>query len=295
VSNDREYYKGGQEQMWHLDPGAAPRLYGESDGWQRLRIWGMGIAGNDLDGDGFPEYFLTSMADNKLQVLKDPGAEPLLPRYADLAFKKGVHAQRPYTGGEVKPSTAWHPQFEDVNNDGLTDLFIAKGNVSAMPDFAMRDPNNLLLQTAAGAFVEAGDRAGVASMHAARGAAVVDLNADGWLDLAVVNRNGPAELWRNQPGRAHWIGVLPQGAAPNIHAVNGWVELRAAGRVQRREITVGGGHASGQLAPQHFGLGEETQAEVRVIWPDGRAGDWQMLAADQVWQIPLQGAAQPAR
>ncbi len=27
VSNDREYYKGGQEQMWHLEPGQPPALY----------------------------------------------------------------------------------------------------------------------------------------------------------------------------------------------------------------------------------------------------------------------------
>ncbi len=29
----------------------------------------MGIASYDLDFDGYPEYFLTSMADNKLQTL----------------------------------------------------------------------------------------------------------------------------------------------------------------------------------------------------------------------------------
>ena len=35
--------------------------------------------------------------------------------------------------------------FADVNNDSRPDLFIAKGNVDQMPDFAARDPNNLLL------------------------------------------------------------------------------------------------------------------------------------------------------
>jgi enediyne biosynthesis protein E4 len=41
-------------------------LYSKADGWRYLRIWGMGLAGYDLDGDGFQEYFHTSMADNKL-------------------------------------------------------------------------------------------------------------------------------------------------------------------------------------------------------------------------------------
>ena len=70
VSNDREYYEGGQEQLWHVDPGKAPALYTDSEGWKLLRIWGMGIASYDLNADGYPEYFLTSMADNKLQTLR---------------------------------------------------------------------------------------------------------------------------------------------------------------------------------------------------------------------------------
>ncbi len=47
----------------------APALYTDKEGWKPLRIWGMGIASYDLDFDGYPEYFLTSMADNKLQTL----------------------------------------------------------------------------------------------------------------------------------------------------------------------------------------------------------------------------------
>ena len=87
-----------------------------------------------------------------------------------MAFARGVTAHRPYVGDDLKPSTGWHTQFEDVNNDGLVDLFIAKGNVWEMPDFAMKDPNNLLLQAADGKFQEAGDAAGVASLadHAGR-------------------------------------------------------------------------------------------------------------------------------
>ncbi len=145
VSNDREYYKGGQEQLWKLAPGQPPQLYTAAQGWKPLQIWGMGIASHDLDGDGLPEVFLTSMSDNKLQKL-DAGA--VGPSYSDIAFKRGVTAHRPYVGGDVHPSTAWHAQFADVNHDGLADLFIVKGNVSTMPDFATLDPNNLLLQQA---------------------------------------------------------------------------------------------------------------------------------------------------
>ncbi|MDP4822695.1 MAG: CRTAC1 family protein [Aestuariivirgaceae bacterium] len=280
VSNDREYYKGGQEQLWHLEPGAAPRLYTVAEGWKRLRIWGMGIASTDLDADGYPEYFLTSMADNKLQSLVVRDGAPL-PDYADVAWPRGVTAQRPHTGGEVKPSTAWHAQFEDVNNDGLADLFVAKGNVTAMPDFAMKDPNNLLVQGADGRFVEMAEAAGVASFETARGAALADFNQDGLLDLIVVNRGSRAQIWRNETAAAgNWIALRLKQPGPNADAIGAWVEVRRGDALARREVTSGGGHASGQLGWIHFGLGDAAEAEVRVIWPDGAAGDWKKVTAD---------------
>jgi hypothetical protein len=278
VSNDREYYEGGQEQMWHLDPGQPPRLYTEAEGWKRLRIWGMGIASTDLDADGYPEFYLTSMADNKLQRLVTP-APGTAPDYTDIAWARGVTAHRPFMGEDLRPSTGWHAQFADVNNDGRADLFVAKGNVWEMPDFAMADPNNLLLQGADGVFAETADTAGVASTLPSRGAAVVDLNGDGALDLVVVNRNAPMQVWRNTGPVGNWIHVDLVRPGPNPAGIGSSVEVRTGDHLQRHEVTVGGGHASGIWGPQHFGLGEATRAEVRVIWPDGSTTDWLGVAA----------------
>ena len=288
VSNDREYYKGGQEQMWHLEPGQPPRLYTEKDdGWKRLRIWGMGIASADVNLDGYPDYFLTSMADNKLQVLKDPAAAK--PDFADIAFPSGVTAHRPYTGGDQNASTAWHAQFADVNNDGLQDLFIAKGNVDRMPDFAAKDPNNLLLAVGDGTFSEAGDKAGVASLAVSRGAQVVDLNLDGKLDLVVQNRWTGAEVWRQTGEAAAWVELRLVQDGVNRDAIGAVVELRRGEAVERHEITSGGGHASGSNGWLHFGLGAADAAEIRVIWPDGTEGEWQSLPAGS-FQILRPGA-----
>ena len=237
VSNDREYYEGGQEQLWHVDPGQAPALYTDKEGWKVLRIWGMGIASYDLDADGYPEYFLTSMADNKLQTLAAVSARTASRRRhsSDVAFAKGVTAHRPYTGGDWHPSTAWHAQFEDVNNDGLVDLFIAKGNVAKMPDFAMKDPNNLLLQGSDGKFKEAGEAAGIASFANHRGAALTDFNLDGLLDLVVVNRWENAQVWRNTSQNAgRWIEVKLQQAGP---------EPRRDRRLARDTMRGSDGHA----------------------------------------------------
>ena len=278
VSNDREYYKGGQEQLWHLEPGQPPTLFTDKDdGWKRLRIWGMGIASADVNLDGFPDYYLTSMADNKLQVLKDTGTGK--PDYADIALKSGITAHRPYTGDDLNPSTGWHAQFADVNNDGLQDLFVAKGNVDQMPDFAQKDPNNLLLAAGDGTFVEAGDRAGVASTASSRGAQVVDLNLDGKLDLVVQNRWTGPEIWRQTGEAGAWVEIRLAQDGVNRDAIGAVVEIRRGEAVERHEITSGGGHASGSVGWLHFGLGTAESADLRVIWPDGTEGDWQALPA----------------
>jgi hypothetical protein len=270
VSNDREYYEGGQEQMWRLPPGKPPTLYGKADGWRYLRIWGMGIAGYDLDGDGYQEYFLTSMADNKLQTLANlpPDGSAPKPAYKDVAWPRGVTAHRPFTGDDLRPSTAWHTEFQDVNNDGRVDLFVAKGNVSEMPDFAIEDPNNLLVQGADGKFTEMADKAGVASIAQARGGAVVDFNLDGLVDLLVVNRNSQAEIWRNTTANAgNWIEVRLKQPAPNLNAIGAMVEVKTDDGIQRREITSGGGHVSGHVGWIHFGIGTAPEAEIRIRWP----------------------------
>ncbi len=275
VANDRHYYRGGEEQLWRIPASAPPELYTRKDGWKKLVVWGMGIAGHDLTGDGYPEYVVTSMGDSKVQTLASPGGGPA---YEDIALNRGLTAHRPFAGGDIHPSTGWHAEFQDVNNDGLIDLFIAKGNVEEMPEAAMRDPNNLLIGQADGTFIEGAEQAGIISYAKGRGAALADLNLDGLPDLVVVNRSDPVQLWRNvglgdaatPVPMGNWLALRLQQAGSNRDAIGAWLEVEAGGRTQRREITSGGGHAGGTLGWAHLGLGPETTAEVRVEWPDGQ-------------------------
>lgn len=279
VSNDRHYYRGGEEQLWAVAPGKPPRAYGRSDGWQHLKIWGMGIASIDLNVDGYPEYALTSMGDTKLQTLDDE-ADETVPVYRDIAFDRGATAHRPYKGEDLRPSTGWHSEFQDVNNDSLWDLFIAKGNVEAMPDFAAYDPDSLLIGQWDEGYVEAGDTAGLALDRRGRGAGLADFNMDGLLDLVVVNRAAPVSLFKNAGAGdsekprplGNWLAVdIRQPGEVNERAIGAKVSVKIGNRTVVRELQIGAGHASGQLGFSHFGLGVSERAQVRVRWPDG---DW---------------------
>lgn len=282
VSNDREYYEGGQEQLWHVDAGQEPRLYSEAEGWKFLKIWGMGIASFVFPDEQYPSYFLTSMSDNKLQVLngakRDTSPAPV---YKDVAYDRGLTAYRPYTGGDLKPSTAWHAQFEDINNDGYMDLFVAKGNVDQMPDFALKDPSNLLMQRPDGRFQEVGDVAGLARFSTARGAALADFNLDGKMDIVVVNRRENAAVWHNiTPNTGHFVDVMVHQSGPNRDSIGAWIEVDDEHHITRREITIGGGHAGGSLGWRHFGVDSATSVKMRMIWPDGQTDDWAIYASD---------------
>ena len=292
VSNDRHYYDNetGQEQLWRVAVGEPPRLYTADDGWVRLQVWGMGIGSYDVTGDGLPDVYLTSQGPNMLQTLL---AGPGTPTYRDIAIKRGVIATRPAAGGDPLPSTAWHPEFEDVNNDGFIDLFVSKGNVNEQPDYASRDPSDLFLGQPDGSFVDVVAQAGIVSYDRGRGAALADLNADGLLDLVEVNLDAPVRVWRNVgEGTADdprpmggWLGVRVHQPGPNRDAIGAILEVRAGETVLRRELVVGGGHIGGQLGWTHVGIGPAASVDVRVTWPDGETGSWITVTANRFLDI----------
>jgi hypothetical protein len=296
VSNDAHFYIDGEEQLWRMEPGAAPRLYTADEGWVRVNVEGMGIASHDLTGDGYPEVYLTSQGENRLQTLTSGPAQPT---FRDIGLKRGVLADRPFTGGDPLPSTAWHAQFEDVNNDGFVDLFVAKGNVREQEGFALRDPSNLLLGQPDGTFVEGAEAAGIVTYDLGRGAAVTDFNLDGLLDLVEGNLGSPVRVWRSvgsgsadAPGpMGSWIALRVTQPGPNRDAIGAWLEVRVGDAIVRRELTVGGGHAGGQLGWIHAGLGGAAAADVRVTWPDGIVGPWLRATANQFLELDRAASA----
>jgi hypothetical protein len=90
----------------------------------------------------------------------------------------------------------------------------------------------------------------------------------------------------------NWIAIRPEQLGPNRDAIGSWIKVRFGDRTEERELTIGGGHASGELGWIHVGLDDARDAEVRILWPDGGATPWMDVAANRFVTI-RRGAAEP--
>jgi FG-GAP-like repeat/ASPIC and UnbV len=170
-----------------------------------------------------------------------------------------------YLAGEVRLHVA------DLDNNGALDLFLSP--TTQTPGGAAE--TLVWLGDANGSFTPLTHPIGSALVFDA-----VDLGSNGHLDLLGLAAEGQAVRAVNQsPKNYHWQVVRPHAVQAvgdqriNPFGVGGEIEIRSGLLVQKQPIT----------GPQlHFGLGEQTQAEVvRVIWPNGTVRAEFGVKADQ--------------
>ncbi len=136
----------------------------------------------DYDGDHDRDLFVTrdgwrGPAPNSLYRNNGDGT------FTDVANRAGV-------AGNDDSFTA---TLADIDRDGDIDLYVANG-VSE----AGGAPNALYRNQGDGTFTEVAVQAGVAHHGRSIGSAFGDYDNDGWLDLFVINIDGPNALYRNQ-------------------------------------------------------------------------------------------------
>jgi hypothetical protein len=184
----------------------------------------------------------------------------------------------------------WGTGFEDFDNDGLIDIFVANGHVYPQVDaldagqrYAQR--KEIYRNMDGGKFKElARDLGGdLLIPKSSRGAAFGDFDNDGDIDVLVINMNDRPSLYRNEGGnRNHWITLRLEGVRSNRDAIGARVEISANNRTQIHEVRSGGSYLSHNDMRLHFGLGNAQRVDrIRVRWPNGRVEDLPGMDADQ--------------
>ncbi len=196
-------------------------------------IYGMGVTAADYDADGHTDMFLTTLGTNLL--LRGAGRM----RFVDATDRAGVGGSM-WMDDSSRSQPEWSTAalWADVDNDGWPDLLVTnyvhwspendlyasfdgQQKSYATPQQYAGSTPRLYHNRGDGRFEEITEAAGLLLPDAkSMGAAAMDFDADGWVDLVITNDTQPNFLLRNQgagrfieAGMAAGIGYDDSGRA----------------------------------------------------------------------------------
>jgi hypothetical protein len=240
---------------------------------------GMGVTAGDFDGSGNESILVTNLSREGATLYRNNGHGEFTDSTMEVRLYQPTY---PFTGFGV--------QWFDYDNDGRPDLFIANGAVTMM-ELLRGTPypfnqKNLLLHNESLRFHDASSAAGPPFQlsEVGRGAAFGDIDNDGGIDIVISNNNGPARLLLNQTApRGHWLEVRLQGVKCNRDGIGARVAVLMKGQkpLWGRAHT-DGSYLSASDVRVHFGLGQNTEAQVLVEWPDDVKEVWSGIRTDSI-------------
>jgi hypothetical protein len=165
-----------------------------------VEAYGIGATAADFDNDGREDVYITALGGNRLFRGLGGG------KFADVTRSAGVG------DGGFSTSALWF----DFDNDGRLDLFVShyvdwsvendlfctldgKSKSYCTPESYKGQSPTLFHNRGNGTFEDVTRRAGVFDTTSkGLGVAMLDFDADGWMDLFVANDTQPNRLYRNK-------------------------------------------------------------------------------------------------
>jgi enediyne biosynthesis protein E4 len=242
----------------------------------------MGTDAADYDRSGRPHIVVGNFLNEMLGLYHNDGGG----RFRDVAPRSEV-------GRASLLNVTWGTFFFDADLDGFLDIFAANGGTDesqAMDSRATLSQAPLLLRNRGdGTFENISRQVGAAFQTPimGRGAAALDYDGDGDVDLAMSTLGGPALLLRNDGGnRQRWLRVHLSGSTSNRSGMGAIVRVTSASGAQWQMVRSGSSYASQSELTLTFGLGRDTEAAtVSVEWPSGTKQTFNKVASNQLLRI----------
>ncbi len=239
---------------------------------------GMGVDCADVDGNGFPDIFVTNFSEELNALYRNLGGGV----FEDVSATTGM-------GSGFAP-LGFGTKLFDFDNDGDLDIHVTNGHVIDnvklyTPGFTYAQ-KDLLYENVGGKFRDITAVAGAAfqAPRVGRGLAVADFDNDGDLDVVISSLGQRPILLRNDTVRkGNWLLIRAQGGKRNTFGIGATVRVETAEGVQVREVNNVASYLSSSDVRLHIGLGRATSARrVEVLWPSGTRQVLTDVPANQV-------------
>lgn len=225
---------------------------------------GMGVDANDIDDDGDFDVIICNLKNESDSLFRNDGDY-----FVDITAQAGLRTT-------TRANTRFGVGFVDLNNDGWLDIYEANGAVLRPSHELDGDPyaqRNLLLRgDPSGRFTPTQLRGGSLGnqLWTSRAAVFGDVDNDGRMDVVVVNRDGPVQVFRNATSvvsRSITLDIRNEYGAPALGAV---VTAKLGDRTITRPVKSGWSYMAANDPCVHIGLGRKSVLEdVVVQWVDG--------------------------
>ena len=257
-----------------------------------LRDFSMGGTLADLDGDGDQDMYSTNIGRNSLMV--NDGSGHFTAGIDGSGAEADFMTLGPQADG-VNLNNNWGAMAWDYDLDLDVDLYVVGADLFTgynMP-IAEVHPDNVFENDGTGSFTQVADVLGLDNSARGRGAALIDYDGDGDMDVIVPAENEGATLYRNDYVTSnHWLRLRPVTRRSAPGGFNTIFQVTAGGVMQDRELMAEMAHASQGDNMIHFGLGASTVAEVTAYWQRGgsttlfaQAGDQEKVIYETVIEI----------
>lgn len=240
---------------------------------------GMGIAWGDYDNDGALDLFVTNWLDENNVLYRNNGDGT----FTDVSARSGI-----FESGLGK--TCWGTVFFDMDNDTDLDLFFSTGHIDPATWESHGQQDVLLRNNGDGTFTDISEQVGLRlfeSPGVGRGVAAADYDADGDVDLFVVNSGEKPRLLQNNGGnKFNWLHIRTSGVESNRDGIGARIEVITGSTHQIREVASGSSYLSQHSPEVEFGLGKHNIVDKIIIrWPSGIEQTLTHVAVNQTLTI----------
>jgi hypothetical protein len=233
------------------------------------------------------------------------------PAFSEVGFMSGV----------AQTDWSWAPLVTDFDNDGYRDIIVTNGYPKDVTDhdfitfrenpYSTASKKKIIEQIPSVkihnygfknngdlTFANVSQQWGMDLPSFSNGAAYVDLDNDGALDMVVNNINDEALIYkstaRTSPNnKSHYLQIKFKGDAKNINGIGAWADVYYKGQHQVYENNPYRGYLSSIQNIAHFGLGKVTKLDSVVIsWPNNKKQVLTGVKADQLLQVNMTDARQ---